>query len=145
MDFWLGLIAGLIIGWVIEWIIDWRFWRRDANQAANTETYLHRELSEARREIASLQSQLDLDSTRTTDLPAGTVDPLDAISGIDPAMASSLNAAGIRTYADLAAAAPEEIQAIASAEDWPNTDVDLWITAAQELALANPKVGSDAG
>ena len=140
MDFWLGLIVGIIIGWVIEWIIDWRFWRRDANQVASTETRLHRQLADAHREIAALRSQLDEDSE-----PAGiAADPLDAIAGIDSTIAAGLNAAGIHSYAELAAATPEEIQAIADAEGWHDVNADLWITDAHRLALASPKVDANA-
>ena len=67
------------------------------------------------------------------------------IAGIDEGMANGLNAAGIQTYSDLASTTPEEIQALAEAEGWNDVTPDLWIAAAQELALANPRVEPNVG
>lgn len=59
MNFWTGLIAGIIIGWLVEWIIDWLFWRRDAEEAGETERLLEERLAAAEAEAAGASADLE--------------------------------------------------------------------------------------
>jgi len=129
MLFWLGLVAGAIIGWVIEWVIDWRFWRRDLTVASDEEGRLRRELEVARLEISRLQTQV---STAPGDAPAG--DRLQDISGIGQVYAKRLNDAGIRTFAELAAATPQKLAEILKPQEWQTVDFDAWIRQARTFA-----------
>lgn len=64
--------------------------------------------------------------------PADTaVDPLEEINGIGATYARRLRAAGIHTFADLAALTPEEARAAAKAQPWQANPAD-WIAQAKE-------------
>lgn len=60
-------------------------------------------------------------------------DPLQEIRGIGDVFARRLRAAGIRTFADLAALTPDEARALAQAQPWQADPAD-WIEQAQALA-----------
>ena len=66
----------------------------------------------------------------TSDAPK---DDLTAIRGIGAATQMRLNAAGIRSYAQLAKADPEDVRKALN-EQRQNTKVERWISQAQELA-----------
>ena len=61
------------------------------------------------------------------------LDQLEAIHGIGPVYARSLNQAGILTYADLAQATSEQVIAIVAPEGKLVPDVDTWIREAGTL------------
>ena len=65
------------------------------------------------------------------DKPAG--DDLTVIAGIGPTFAKRLNAAGINSYKDLAAATSEFVKESAKLADWQADPAD-WIAAAKALA-----------
>lgn len=135
MLFWLGLVGGLIIGWVIEWIIDWRFWRRSVYTTATVEQQGQRELEAARQEISRLQAQLAELSWPAKEVTAALVqrDPLEQINGVGPIFAQRLHEAGIFTFAQLAAATPERVQAALMPEQRQRIDAAAWIAQAQAL------------
>lgn len=60
-------------------------------------------------------------------------DPLQEIRGIGDVFARRLRAAGIRTFADLAALTPDEARDLAQAQPWQADPAD-WIEQAQALA-----------
>lgn len=60
-------------------------------------------------------------------------DPLQEIRGIGDVFARRLRAAGIRTFADLAALTPDEARALAQARPWQADTAD-WIEQAKALA-----------
>lgn len=62
-----------------------------------------------------------------------SADPLQEIRGIGDVYARRLRAAGIRTFADLAALTPDEARAFARAQPW-QADAADWIEQAKELA-----------
>jgi predicted flap endonuclease-1-like 5' DNA nuclease len=135
MLFWLGLVGGLIIGWVIEWIIDWRFWRRDYYTTVAGEQQGQRELEAARQEISRLQAQVAELSWPAKEVTAALVqrDPLEQINGVGPIFAQRLHEAGIFTFAQLAAATPERVQAALMPEQRQRIDAAAWIAQAQAL------------
>ena len=59
-------------------------------------------------------------------------DPLEQIQGIGAVYADRLRAAGIRTFADLAALTPERARELAQAQEW-QADAESWIRQAQAL------------
>ncbi len=61
------------------------------------------------------------------------LDDLTAIRGIGAATQKRLNAAGIRSYAQLAEADPEDVRRALN-EQRQNTKVERWISRARELA-----------
>ena len=67
------------------------------------------------------------------DAPA---DNLQEIRGIGDTYARRLRAAGIRTFADLAALTPDEARALAQAQPWQADPAD-WIEQARALAKAS--------
>lgn len=60
-------------------------------------------------------------------------EPLEEIKGIGPVFANRLNEAGIYSFAQLAAASPDEIQQITGVNRWDPAD---WIAEAKKLANA---------
>jgi predicted flap endonuclease-1-like 5' DNA nuclease len=136
MLFWLGLVAGLVIGWVVEWIIDWHFWRRPFYTTVEEENRWRTELESARRELNLLRAQVTNGASiaSSASLPA---DPLEEISGIGPAFASKLNAAGVFTFAHLSRLTPERVLEIIQPESWQQIDPQAWIAQAQLLAQKN--------
>ncbi|MEZ4769640.1 MAG: hypothetical protein R2844_14570 [Caldilineales bacterium] len=61
-------------------------------------------------------------------------DDLTRITGIGPVFQSRLRAAGIHTYAQLAATDPEAVRAAAAAADWQKIEPESWIEEAAHLA-----------
>jgi predicted flap endonuclease-1-like 5' DNA nuclease len=135
MLFWLGLVGGLIIGWVIEWIIDWRFWRRGFYSTLTVEQQARRQLEAARQEISRLQAQVAVSTWPAKEATAALVqrDPLEQIDGIGPVFAQRLHQAGIFTFAQLAEATPERVQAAIQTEEWQRIDAASWIAQAKVL------------
>ena len=128
MLFWLGLTAGAIIGFVVEWVFDWRYWRRDVTVVSDEEGRLRRELEVARLEIGRLQTQLTIQAPDTA-----IADRLQDINGIGQVYAKRLNEAGIRTFADLAAATPQKLTEILKPQEWQTLDFDAWIRQARSF------------
>ena len=61
-------------------------------------------------------------------------DDLTQIRGIGPAFAARLSSAGIRRYADLAAADPQELAKAADVREWQKVDTNDWVAQAKTLA-----------
>jgi predicted flap endonuclease-1-like 5' DNA nuclease len=138
-----ALIIGVIIGWLVEWVIDWVFWRRDDKKLAE-------QLAQAEAEVEHLKSQAAQDQATIEQLRtelntlAGQIsqpeDALERIKGIGAVFAQRLKAAGIRTFAQLAEARPEQIREIIKPEEWQKINPEGWIAEAR--ALAAEKAGN---
>lgn len=63
-------------------------------------------------------------------------DDLTRLAGIGPAFAAHLHAAGVTTFAALAASTPEALAAIVQAPDWRRPDYASWIDQARALVRA---------
>jgi len=63
-------------------------------------------------------------------------DALERIRGIGPVFAGRLRAAGIRTFAALAAQSPEHVRAVVQAQPWQKVDPQAWIAEAHRLMEA---------
>ncbi|GAB4469728.1 MAG: hypothetical protein OHK0037_28080 [Elainellaceae cyanobacterium] len=70
-------------------------------------------------------------------------DPLLDINGIGPVYEQKLFEAGIYTFADLAAATPEQLQTILQPEAWQRFTPDAWIAEASTLAARSPESHPD--
>jgi hypothetical protein len=68
--------------------------------------------------------------------PETDSDNLQLINGIGPAYERRLKQAGIKTYADLASCAPEDLREIAGIKSRPLSAPEEWITQAQTLSEA---------
>ncbi len=65
---------------------------------------------------------------------SGRRDPLVDIDGIGPVYERKLFAAGILTFAQLAALTPERLREIINPERWQSIDAESWIAEAQQFA-----------
>ncbi|MDQ1301610.1 MAG: hypothetical protein QG637_1532, partial [Chloroflexota bacterium] len=72
-----------------------------------------------------------------------TQDDLTLIRGIGPQFATQLAAAGITSFAALAAAAPEQLRDAVKAPTWQQLDFDAWSAEAQGLARQPRTAGDD--
>ncbi len=70
-------------------------------------------------------------------------DDLTLIRGIGPKFAVQLAAAGITSFAALAAATPEQLRDAAKAPTWQQVDYDAWIAEAKDLAGRPRSAGDD--
>lgn len=75
--------------------------------------------------------------TPAADAP-GQKDPLVDINGIGPVYQKRLYAAGITTFAQLAALSPDHLREIVQAQDWQNIAAEDWIAEARILADRGP-------
>ncbi|WP_089944290.1 helix-hairpin-helix domain-containing protein [Candidatus Entotheonella palauensis] len=101
-------------------------------EAAQTEAArLQSELAGAETHLSDLQSRLDFFSMRRP----SAQNPLTQIQGIGPVLAERLNAAGIYTFAELAAQTPESVRdIIGTTRGGAMFDPEAWIAAARQLA-----------
>jgi predicted flap endonuclease-1-like 5' DNA nuclease len=144
MNFAVGLIIGLIVGWLIEWTIDWLFWRRRNGK-------LRERLTAAEAQISELTAKL-------AEVPTGPVrvvvkevvkevlkekDHLERIRGIGPVFARRFQEAGVHTFAQLAALAPDRAREVVAVENWQAVDPDSWIAQAREFAHGSSEESDD--
>jgi len=96
--------------------------------------WLRRRLEEMQVEPGRPEAPAPLQKA-TTSLPAAEPavkeDNLEEIDGIGATYARRLRAAGIRTFADLAALTPEQVRKAAKAQPWQG-DPAAWIAQANE-------------
>lgn len=163
MDFLIPLVVGIIIGWIAEWVIDWVYWRRgieefyanetrlnNALAASNAETVQTKDaltavqaeaaqhsadLSTARGNVEELQAKLSEALLRMEEMtPAKKRDDLEQINGIGPVFEKMLFAAGIETYAQLAATSVEQLKEIINPSNPALVDFPSWIQQARRFA-----------
>ena len=145
MNFWTGLIIGLILGWVLEWVIDWLFWRRDDEAAVPSRTVdvnLQGKLSVLEAEKESLAARLQEALNREPEIIVKEVvkevmlkaDRLQKLHGIGDVFARRFNEAGVFTFVQLAALAPERAREIINPEEWQAIDPEHWIEEAKQFA-----------
>lgn len=128
---WMALVAG--VGWIAKYRITVeRKGEIDFDELMNnlpTEDIVVEEDEDDAPAPKAAATPASAEST-----PAGP-DDLTAVKGIGPKIAAALNAAGITTYRQLAAAGADQVQAaIEAAGVRAPTNIDAWIAQAQELA-----------
>jgi predicted flap endonuclease-1-like 5' DNA nuclease len=108
-----GFIVGMVVafagvfffGWVLWWL-----WKRLSEQEPPATIEIEAPISEP---VIEVPTEI---KTRAPEPPPGP-DDLKRIEGIGPRYSSVLQAAGITTYIQLAAASPDELHQILEAED----------------------------
>jgi predicted flap endonuclease-1-like 5' DNA nuclease len=108
------------LGWAVtilslELLVLWLWLRRRSESGEATETWEHPEILLPEIETTPPESAIAKSTTESSDskpAPAGAGERLQRIEGIGPKVASLLNAAGIRTFAQLAEADVEQLRKI---------------------------------
>jgi predicted flap endonuclease-1-like 5' DNA nuclease len=108
------------------------------------------ELETLQSQIADLQDQLQAQAAAAPagargaaidiDLGEPEVDDFTQITGIGPAFAARLSAAGIYRYAQLAEADPDELPNALGLQPWRKAEPEVWVVEAAELAKRPPQV-----
>ncbi len=128
---------GLLVGFLLEWICDWIFWRKarpgDVSNTASNTGYsasgslggidgggMRAETSGAASGLAGMGASAVVGAgLGSSALPPGIAafrqDDLEAIEGIGPKIAELMRAAGITTFAQLAAAPVAQLVSILDA------------------------------
>ena len=141
--FWFGFLA-TILGFVVYWL--WRRQHERPLQAPGVVTIGEPPVDNlaaplSRTDAASalvrnvaevVASSVDSVSPRIQATPAQT-DDLQLIKGIGKVYAGRLNAAGIATFAELAAADPQKLAAIVQLKAWQAAAPEDWIEQARRL------------
>jgi predicted flap endonuclease-1-like 5' DNA nuclease len=110
--FWLGWSVTIIS---LELLVLWLWLRRRSEPGDSVEAWEHPEILLPEIEAAPLESTVvrkTTESSRTKPAPAKKAERLERIEGIGPKVAGLLNAAGIRTFAQLAEADVEQLRKI---------------------------------
>lgn len=90
-------------------------------------------------ELARLRAELEEERRAHLLLRGSRRDPLIDINGIGPVYEKRLNAAGVQTFAELAALTPERIRSIIKPESWQLFEPEKWIEEARlRLRQAHP-------
>ena len=115
-------------------------WRRlvggSSEQRPVAEPHPHDAESETQRSTAEEAPSEPAGDVATEPPEDGPQDDLTAIRGIGIATQKCLNAAGIKSYAQLADADPEDVRRALN-EQQQNTKVERWINQARELVLSD--------
>lgn len=115
-------IIGFVIGWLLELAIDYWFWRGSPARSAESE-----EIARLKAEIHALRS-----GNHVAARPSDTKGTLIDIVGIGPVFAKRLEAANIKSFADLASSSADHVRSIVKAEDWQKIEPERWIQEAAE-------------
>lgn len=114
-------IIGFVLGWLLELAIDFWYWRR--LPAINAES----------EELQRLRAEVDRLRFGPAPVVGGrAASSLIDIVGIGPVFAKRLEAANIRSFADLASTTPDQLRSIVKAEDWQKIEPERWISEATE-------------
>jgi predicted flap endonuclease-1-like 5' DNA nuclease len=110
--FWLGWTVTIIS---LELLVLWIWLRRRSESSDLAEAWEHPEILLPEIEAAPPESAIarkTAESSRVKPAPAGAAERLERIEGIGPKVAGLLNAAGIRTFTQLAEADVEQLRKI---------------------------------
>jgi predicted flap endonuclease-1-like 5' DNA nuclease len=160
------VVAGAIVGFVVEWLIDeaYRRNRELRNQlvqrgapavavaagvgAAGPESasdmladFLHQrdeEVGELREQLSATHAQLDGLSDEFEAYQRTHPDDMTVVKGIGPVYQWKLRDAGVNTYAQLAAADPEQLRRMLDIKDWQRVDIESWVEQARDWAQREP-------
>ena len=115
-------------------------WRRlvggSSEQRSVAEPHPHDAESETQRPTAEEAPPEPAEDAASEAPEDGPLDDLTAIRGIGAATQKRLNAEGIKSYAQLADADPEDVRR-ALKEPQQNTKVERWISHARDLVLSD--------
>jgi predicted flap endonuclease-1-like 5' DNA nuclease len=159
------VVAGAIVGFVIEWLIDLAYrrnreLRQQLGQRGGTalalagvsgeggdsasETladFLHRrdeEVRELRDQLSATHVQLDGLRDDFEAYQRTHPDDMTVVKGIGPVYQWKLRDAGVNTYAQLAAADPDQLRRMLDIKDWQRVNIESWIEQARDWAQREP-------
>jgi predicted flap endonuclease-1-like 5' DNA nuclease len=159
------VVTGAIVGFVVEWLIDLAYrrnreLRQQLGQRGGTalalagvsgeggdsasETladFLHRrdeEVQELRDQLSETHVQLDGLRDDFEAYQRTHPDDMTVVKGIGPVYQWKLRDAGVNTYAQLAAADPDQLRRMLDIKDWQRVDIASWIEQARDWAQREP-------
>jgi predicted flap endonuclease-1-like 5' DNA nuclease len=159
------VVTGAIVGFVVEWLIDLAYrrnreLRQQLGQRGGTalalagvsgqggdsasETlagFLHRrdeEVRELRDQLSATDAQLDGLRDDFEAYQRTHPDDMTVVKGIGPVYQWKLRDAGVNTYAQLAAADPDQLRRMLDIKDWQRVDIESWIEQARDWAQREP-------
>ncbi len=121
--FTLGAITGFVLALLREGMAD-----QSRLREARDEAIRYRVQMAAARQSAATEAAAPAPSAPLQD------DDLTRVNGIGPVFQSRLRAAGIHTYAQLAAADAATVRAAVAAADWQKIEPQRWIEEAAQFA-----------
>jgi len=158
------VVAGAVVGFVVEWLIDEAYrknreLRRQLGQreggvlavgasvsgeSAASETladFLRQrdeEVQTLREQLAATHSQVDRLRDDFETYQRTHPDTLTVIKGIGPVYQWKLRDAGVNTFAQLAAADPDQLRRMLDVKEWQRVNVESWIEQARDWAQREP-------
>jgi predicted flap endonuclease-1-like 5' DNA nuclease len=160
------VVAGAIVGFVVEWLIDeayrrnrelrYQLGQRGApavavaagvggpgpDSASDTlADFLHQrdeEVRELREQLSATDAQLNGLSDEFEDYQRTHPDDMTVVKGIGPVYQWKLRDAGVNTYAQLAAADPDQLRRMLDIKDWQRVDIESWVEQARDWAQREP-------
>ena len=160
------VVAGGIVGFVVEWLIDEAYRKNrelryqlshpggavlavgaamgEPGSDVTSETlagFLRQrdeELQELREQLSSARVQMeglrdDFEAYQRTH-----PDDMTVIKGIGPVYQWKLRDAGVNTYAQLAAADPDQLRRMLDVKEWQRVDIESWIAQTRDWAQREP-------
>lgn len=128
----IGVVVGFVLAKLRENVAD-----QNRLREARDEAIRYRAQMAAARQSAAAEVTTAPPAADAMTAPAQPVqnDDLTRINGIGPVFQSRLRAAGLHTYAHLAASDPDTVRTAAAAADWQKIEPERWIEEAGQLAV----------
>lgn len=126
-----GFVVGVVVGWYLIQI-----W---VNRRERLSRERVRDGSSPVPERQLSQAEPELPERPKPSTAAVSPDDLTQIKGIGPVFQDRLNEAGIATYEQLAATAPEQVRQIIAAADWQKIEPERWVREAAQLMASSPR------
>ena len=126
-----GVVVGFVLAKLRESVAD-----QSRLREARDEAIRYRAQMSAARQSAAMEVTTAPPTADAMPAPAQPPqnDDLTRINGIGPVFQSRLRAAGLRTYAQLAASDPDSVRAAVAAADWQKIEPQRWIEEAAQFA-----------
>ena len=158
------VVAGAVVGFVVEWLIDEAYRRNRelrrqlgqreggvvtvgasvSGEGAASETladFLHRrdeEVRALREQVSTAHAEVDRLGDDFETYQRTHPDTLTVIKGIGPVYQWKLRDAGVNTFAQLAAADPDQLRRMLDVKNWQRVNVESWIEQARDWAQREP-------
>lgn len=128
-----GVVVGFILAKVRESVAD-----QNRLREARDEAIRYRAQMSAARQSAAVEVTTAPPAAEPAPAPAQPAqnNDLTRINGIGPVFQSRLRAAGLHTYAQLAASDPDTVRTAVAAADWQKIEPERWIEEAAQLAAS---------